>query len=213
MVNPLQAQYYEKSIISNMLFYMAFVMNVVVLIWGGQIDPFYVRVALCQMLLLVGGRVFYPKSRLGQYEPNLRMQDSLGVLAPSALTCGALLLSQVFFYFLVGQGYVAMNSSVNAEGLLGLLFGITAGISESYFLHWGLQSMLSAYAHPLIGVIGVPIVAVLLHTMVYGKTGVALMLTFIAFLVLAFSYYKTHKLDVPTLGHTFLNIIASIGVM
>jgi membrane protease YdiL (CAAX protease family) len=207
-----QAQYYEKTTIANMLFYMAFVMNVVVLIWGSQIDPFYVNISMVQILLLIGGRMFYPKSRIGQYESNLRLHDSLGVLAPSMLTCGALLLSQVFFFIFLGQGYTLMNFA-NTDGVLSLLFGITAAISESYFLHWGLQSMLSAYTHPYIGIIGVPIVAVLLHMMVYGKTGVALILTFIAFAILAFSYYKTRKLDVPTLGHTFLNIIASIGVM
>ena len=207
-----QQAYYEKTVLANIMFIMGFVMNMVVLIWSGLTNIDYMKIGMVNMLLLIGGRVFYPKMKLGQYQHPATFQTAYSVLIPSVLTCLALLVGQFVFIFIWQQGFFMM-SSINITSTESLLFGVSAAISESYFLHWGLQSMLSAHVHPYYGILGVPIVAVLLHTMVYGKSGLALVITFVMFLILAISYEYTKKLDVPIFGHSFLNIIASIGVM
>jgi len=189
---------------------MAFMMNLVVLIWSSLTNIEYLKIGVVNMLLLVGGRVFYPKTRLGQYEPPATFRSAYQALIPSVLTCAALVVGQTLFIFLWQSGFVPMSIQASQTELI--LFGISAAISETYFLHWGLQSMLSAHTHPLFGVIGVPIIAVFLHLMVYGKSGLALIITFVMFLIFSVSYEYTKKLDVPLFGHVFLNVLAYIFI-
>ena len=205
------ARYYTEDLVAKIAWWSGVLMGVLLLVWSFSYAE-YATPAILQLVMLLGGKLMYPEQRLGRVEDNplkrktraQRRYTSSRTHTLLGITVGlaGCLAAQLLLTSTLRLGLVDLTAN-----LLGTYTLLSAAVSESYLLHWGLQSNLSTFVHPYAGVLAVPLFAMVLHSFAYGTTGPAILVVGVSFLVLAWTFEFTKRLSVPIIIHLLVNLM------
>jgi membrane protease YdiL (CAAX protease family) len=204
-------QYYAEDIVARSAWWSGILAGVLLLIWSFEY-PELMTVAVLQLVMLLAGKWMYPEQRLGRVQDNpLQTKSRVERRYASGRTRTLIAVAVGLVGVLVAQLLILSTARLGVanltEDVLHSYSLISAAISESYLLHWGLQTNLTAFIHPIAGVVGVPVVAVLLHSMVYGTSGAALLAVGVSFAMLAVVFMWSRRLSVPIVIHLLVNLM------
>jgi membrane protease YdiL (CAAX protease family) len=211
MRNKPSTRYYTEDVIAKVGFWFALVSAVLVIIWGVVYDS-GTELGILQFVMLIMGKVLYPTSRLGRVEDSpldkkskRELQYTTGrstfLLAVVVGVVAVLVTQTVLMY--------AYRMNVDTGHSFFMTYAVmSAGISESYLLHWGVQTNVAVYVNRWFAVLAVPLVAVPLHSLVYGATGVGVAIVFVMFLFFALLFELTKRLSVPMIVHLAINAMS-----
>jgi membrane protease YdiL (CAAX protease family) len=204
-------QYYAEDIVARVGWWSGILAGVLLLIWSMQF-PEYTGVATLQIVMLLAGKWMFPEQRLGRVQDNpLQVKRRSERRYASGRTQTLLAVTVGFAGVVVAQTMILQTARLGVADLTSdVLFTyslITAAISESYLLHWGLQTNLATFIHPIAGVVVVPVVAVILHSFAYGASGAALLAVGVSFTILAVVFMWSRRLSVPIVVHLLVNVM------
>ena len=204
------ARYYTEDVVATIAWWFAVLAGVLVLVWSSQ-HPDYLYLGIIQLAMLLAGKWMYPDQRLGRVQdnplqrktPRERRYTSSRTKTLVAIVIGIALIA-IIQIVLLSSFMFSMELHLD---VFGLYTRSSAAVSESYFFHWGLQTNLTTFIHKLAGLIAVPILAVILHSAVYGTSGTLLLMVGLGFFVFAFTFEYTKRLSVPLIIHLVVNIL------
>ena len=202
--------YFAKDIIARFAFWFGLLTGVLVLTYAAAY-PEAISYGIINLVMLFGGRMLYMDSRVGIVEDNPLQsktpQQKRYATSPSrfvlAIVAGVAAVLALQYYVLSSMLFSVVQDPVFVYYVV-----VSASISESYLLHWGVQSNLSNMFNAAVGIIIVPLLAVVLHWQVYGMSGMALAATFLSFLIFALMYEWSRRLSVPILIHLIINLLS-----
>lgn len=194
--------YYIQDQLANLLFFAGLIIDVYVLIWS-TVFPELLIFSILNIALLLIGKIMFPKEFFGMCQDD-PLKDAGRFVSGVLFATTGVLVAQ--FLVLSQLGGVL---SVSAPAGIGVWVAVSAGISESYFLHWGIQTLLSQL-HPLFAILITPGLAAYLHTYRYGSNLVTMVAVYASFLVLCIAFEWSGRLSVPILAHTFVNVLPYI---
>jgi hypothetical protein len=173
------------------------------LILWSTTQPELLSIGLFNIVLITVGELMYPKHRLGSIEL-ASSNENLGRAIVFGVGCGVgLAVSQVLIMSLIAGSLIPFSfMSVEA-----FMMTFSAGVTESYFIHWGIQTNISTYAGSIIGVFGSTGVAVVLHMLRYGTHGGGLLIIAVGFLIMCSIFEYTKTLDSSMIGHILANVL------
>ena len=204
------ARYYTEDVVATVAWWFAVLAAVLVLVWSTtHTDTLYLGIV--QLAMLLAGKWMYPEQRLGRVQDNPFQAKSP---AERRYTSGR---TKTLVAIIIGIAAISIVQIILLSSFMfrldihydvfGLYSRASAAVSESYFFHWGLQTNLTTFIHKLAGLIMVPVLAVLLHSAVYGTSGALLLMVGLGFFVFAFMFEYTKRLSVPLLIHLVVNIL------
>ncbi|MHA2428127.1 MAG: CPBP family glutamic-type intramembrane protease [Candidatus Hermodarchaeia archaeon] len=204
------ARYYTEDVVANVAWWFAILAGVLVLVWS-QAHPDYLYIGIIQIVMLLAGKWMYPEQRLGRVQDNPLQRKSRREQRYTsgrfktilAITVG--LLAIMLIQILLLSSFM-FSLDIHLD-LFRLYTGVSAGISESYFFHWGIQTNLTTFINKWAGIIMVPVLAVILHSAVYGTSGTLLLMVGLGFLVFAYIFEYTRRLSVPLIVHLVVNVL------
>ena len=204
------ARYYTEDVVATVAWWFAVLAGVLVLVWSSQ-HPDYLYLGIIQLAMLLAGKWMYPDQRLGRVQdnplqrktPRERRYTSSRTKTLVAIVIGIALIA-IIQIVLLSSFMFSMELHLD---VFGLYTRSSAAVSESYFFHWGLQTNLTTFIHKLAGLIAVPILAVILHSAVYGTSGALLLMVGLGFFVFAYTFEYTKRLSVPLIIHLVVNIL------
>jgi membrane protease YdiL (CAAX protease family) len=204
------ARYYTEDVVATVAWWFAVLAGVLVLVWSSA-HPDYLYLGVLQLVMLLAGKWMYPEHRLGRVHDNPlqrktraeRRYTSSRTKTLIAITIG--IIAIIVIQLLLLSTFM-LSLDIHYD-IFGLYSRASAAISESYFLHWGLQTNLTSFIHKWVGLITVPIIAVLLHSAVYGTSGMLLLIVGLGFFVFAFTFEYTKRLSVPLIIHLVVNLL------
>jgi membrane protease YdiL (CAAX protease family) len=196
-------RYYIHDRVSKVLFMTGCLLNVYLLVWFRD-APEAAFIGILNLGLLFAGRLMYPSQQLGQLEDNPFRRR--GYLTTLLVVTAGVFAAQYAVSTLAGHLRLGLGAA-SSQPWLDPWIAASAAISESYFLHWGIQTLLGQFLTPWGGVLGVALAAVGLHAYRYGWNPVHLAMVGASFLVLGFGFAYSARLSVPILAHMAVNLL------
>jgi membrane protease YdiL (CAAX protease family) len=203
--------YYTEDVVASVAWWGAVLAGVLILVWSFTFSEFQ-TIAILQLVMLLAGKFMFPGQHVGRVydnpvEAKTRRErrytsGRMKTLVSIGIGLAGVLVVQVGLTSTLRLGLVDLTAD-----LLTTYSVMSAAISESYLLHWGLQTNLAIFLHPWVGIAVVPVVALLLHSFAYGTSGVALLVVAGSFAVLAGIFEYSRRVSVPIVVHLIVNML------
>jgi len=204
-------RYYAEDVVAKAAWWFALLAGVLILVWSSA-NPDGLYLGTIQIAMLVAGKLMYPKQRLGRVEDNpfqskTPRQRRYASNRNTTLIAIVLGLAGISIVQLLLLGSIRFGIPNLFSDVFYSYTCISSAISESYFLHWGVQTNLTTFIHRYAGLIAVPLIAVTLHSAVYGTSGALLLMVAAGFLIFALVFEYTRRLSVPLIVHLVVNVL------